>query len=170
MFWGRRGPFYRDNEPPFRRKRFRTPIADAIFKAKSGNLNLFLGILLFFPCLPCNFQGKKGKIRRKRFRLPDFAFFADATLQDSYGSLAEWCGRGQQPIRNTFRFCNFHCASDTLVNPQQSFARKALLLPARQKPCPSFPWCFCFLGIFAALDFLGFLKCFLLILQGFTGI
>ena len=44
-------------------------------KAKSGNLNLFLGILLFSPLVfPCNFQGKKGKIRRKRFRLPDFAF------------------------------------------------------------------------------------------------
>ena len=30
------------------------------------------GICSFFPCFPCNFQGKKGKIRRKRFRLPDF--------------------------------------------------------------------------------------------------
>ena len=48
-----------------------------ISKAKSGNLNLFLRILPFFPLFPCNFQGKKGKIHRKRFRLPDFADFRE---------------------------------------------------------------------------------------------
>ena len=42
-------------------------------KAKSGNLNLFLRILPFFPLFPFILQGNKGKIRRKRFRLPDFA-------------------------------------------------------------------------------------------------
>ena len=34
-------------------------------------------------------------------------------------------------------------------------------------PCPSSPWCFCFLGVFLAGDFLGLLGCFLLIFQGF---
>ena len=43
-------------------------------KGKSGNLNLFLGILLFFPCFPCSFQGRKGKIRRKKKGL-DYQIF-----------------------------------------------------------------------------------------------
>ena len=42
-------------------------------KAKSGNLNLFLCTLPFFHCKIQGKQGKKGKMRRKRFRLPDFA-------------------------------------------------------------------------------------------------
>ena len=29
-------------------------------------------------------------------------------------------------------------------------------------PCPSFPWCFCFLGVFVAATFLGLFECFLL--------
>ena len=46
-------------------------------KAKSGNLNLFLGIFALFSLVfPAIFKEKKGKIRRKRFRLPDFAFKA----------------------------------------------------------------------------------------------
>ena len=43
--------------------------------AKSGNLNLFLCILPFFHCkMHREKKGKKGKMRRKRLRLPDFAF------------------------------------------------------------------------------------------------
>ena len=34
-------------------------------------------------------------------------------------------------------------------------------------PCPSFPWCFCFLGVLLAAKFLGLFGCFLLIFQGF---
>ena len=34
-------------------------------------------------------------------------------------------------------------------------------------PCPSFPWCFCFLGLFLAAKFLGLLECSLLLFQGF---
>ena len=41
-------------------------------EAKSGNLNLFLCILPFFHCKMQGKEGKKGKMRRKRFRLPDF--------------------------------------------------------------------------------------------------
>ena len=43
-------------------------------KAKSGNLNLFLCILPFFIANYREKKGKKGKMHRKRFRLPDFAF------------------------------------------------------------------------------------------------
>ena len=50
-------------------------IARATKKAKSGNLNLFLGIFALFSLVfPAIFKEKKGKICRKRFRLPDFAF------------------------------------------------------------------------------------------------
>ena len=44
-------------------------------KAKSGNLNLFsLCTMPFFHCkIQGKKKGKKGKMRRKRFRLPDFA-------------------------------------------------------------------------------------------------
>ena len=35
------------------------------------------------------------------------------------------------------------------------------------KPCPSFPWCFCFLGVFLHGHFLGLLECFRLVLQAF---
>ena len=51
-------------------------------KAKSGNLNLVLRILPFFPLFPCILQGKKGKTRRKRFRLPDFAFESKMSRQN----------------------------------------------------------------------------------------
>ena len=49
------------------------------FKAKSGNLNLFLGILLFFfPCFPCNFfKEKRAKNAEKGLDyqiLPYFEF------------------------------------------------------------------------------------------------
>ena len=40
---------------------------------------------------------------------------------------------------------------------------------SRHSPCPSFPWCFCFLGVFLAAEVLGLLGCFLLIFQGFLG-
>ena len=36
-------------------------------------------------------------------------------------------------------------------------------------PCPSFPWCFYFLGLLLAVDFLGLFECFLLCLHGFKG-
>ena len=36
-------------------------------------------------------------------------------------------------------------------------------------PCPCFPWCFCFFGVLFAVDFLGVVECFLLVLQGFKG-
>ena len=42
-------------------------------EAKSGNRNLFLHILPFFLAKHGESQGKKSKMRRKRFRLPDFA-------------------------------------------------------------------------------------------------
>ena len=42
-------------------------------------------------------------------------------------------------------------------------------LPGPSKPCPSFPWCFCFLGVFLAGDFLGVFECFLLISQFLKG-
>ena len=43
-------------------------------KAKSGNLNLYLGILLFFfPCFPCSFQGTKKSARS----FSDRSFFMD---------------------------------------------------------------------------------------------
>ena len=35
------------------------------------------------------------------------------------------------------------------------------------KPCPSFPWCFCFLGLFLAAKFLGLSECFVPIFQSF---
>ena len=54
--------------------------AKSAFKAKSGNLNLFLRILPFFPLFSLYFARKKGKMRRKRFRLPDFAFFMQYPL------------------------------------------------------------------------------------------
>ena len=38
-----------------------------------------------------------------------------------------------------------------------------------KKPCPSFPWCSCFLGVFLAGNFLGSLGCFLLIFRVFEG-
>ena len=38
-----------------------------------------------------------------------------------------------------------------------------------KKPCPSFLWCFCFLGVFLAAKFLRIFECFLLTLQGFLG-
>ena len=50
-------------------------------KAKSGNLNLFLHILPFFPCKIQGNKGKKGKMRRKWFRLPDFAFLRSGRAQ-----------------------------------------------------------------------------------------
>ena len=34
-------------------------------------------------------------------------------------------------------------------------------------PCPSFPWCFCFLGVFLAGNILGLFGCFLLVFQKF---
>ena len=53
----------------------KNPLPKTPHKAKSGNLNLFLRSLPFFHC---KIQGKEGekraKMRRKRFRLPDFAF------------------------------------------------------------------------------------------------
>ena len=36
-------------------------------------------------------------------------------------------------------------------------------------PCPSFPWCFCFLGICLAVDFLGFFEHFCLLYRDFKG-
>ena len=36
-----------------------------------------------------------------------------------------------------------------------------------EQPRPSFPWCFCFLGVFVRGNFLGLFECFLLVLQGF---
>ena len=45
----------------------------AALKAKSGNLNLFLRILPFFLEHYRENKGKKSKMPRKRFRLPDFA-------------------------------------------------------------------------------------------------
>ena len=36
-------------------------------------------------------------------------------------------------------------------------------------PYPSFPWCFCFLGVFLAAQVLGLFECLLLIFQGFQG-
>ena len=48
----------------------------AAWKAISGTVNLFLRILpFFFPLNTGTIKGKKGTIRRKRFRLPDFAFW-----------------------------------------------------------------------------------------------
>ena len=38
------------------------------------------------------------------------------------------------------------------------------------KPCPSVPWCFCFLGLFLPGTFLCVFECFLPILQGFQGL
>ena len=52
--------------------------AAAAIKAKSGNLNLSLCILPFFHCKIQGKEGKKGKMRRKRFRLPDFALIFTA--------------------------------------------------------------------------------------------
>ena len=47
-------------------------------KAISGNLNLFLCSLPFFSCKIQGNKGKKGKMCRKRFRLPDFALSASS--------------------------------------------------------------------------------------------
>ena len=37
-------------------------------------------------------------------------------------------------------------------------------------PCPSFPWCFCLLGVFLPGNFRGVFVYFLLILEGFKGL
>ena len=44
---------------------------------------------------------------------------------------------------------------------------KQFLWNVFELPCPSFPWCFCFLGVFPPGNFLGLFECFLLVLQGF---
>ena len=36
-----------------------------------------------------------------------------------------------------------------------------------KEPCPSFPWCFCFLAVFLPGNFLGLFECFLLVLKVF---
>ena len=61
------------NTPPKLRTQTLRKLRTDRIKAKSGNLSLFLRILPFFPWLSLCFARKKGKRRRKRFRLPDFA-------------------------------------------------------------------------------------------------
>ena len=39
--------------------------------------------------------------------------------------------------------------------------------PRKKEPCPSFPWCFRFLGVFLAGKFLGLLRVFCLFCPGF---
>ena len=47
------------------------------YKAKSGNLNLFLRILPFFSLIfPAFCEEKRAKCAEKRFRLPDFALYS----------------------------------------------------------------------------------------------
>ena len=59
---------------------------------------------------------------------------------------------------------------DTICPFHPSLRRPFLLsIHLDAPPCPSFPWCFCFLGVFLAATFLGLFECFLLSSQGFKG-
>ena len=50
----------------FKLSAYKTGVSMRQFKAKSGNLNLFLRILPFFPLFSLQFSGKKGQDTQKK--------------------------------------------------------------------------------------------------------